>query len=128
VHDADITNVFNAANAIMAPFPTSTLELRVTSIVNYAATPSATPQPTVDWSDANASGALPKLAKGSVMTVPTGLLSGAGDSVILAEAKYKYTSPIGYVLPNGLNFSETFYLKPRKTQQVLRCIGAQTCP
>lgn len=120
-------DVFAAAYAILSPFPTTSLELRVTSIVNVAATPTATPQPQVDWSDSRGTGGLPTLAKGTPMTVPTGLLSGAGDSVILAEAKYKYASPVGYVLPNGLAFNETFYMKPRKTQTVKWCPTTTPC-
>jgi Flp pilus assembly protein TadG len=127
VHDTDVTGVFNAANAIMAPFPTASLELRVTSIVNTPPTPGGTPQPLADWSEANGGASMPKYTKGATMSVPAGLLSGAGDSVVLAEAKYKYTSPVGQVLPNGLSFSETFYMKPRKTQTVSRCYGASNC-
>ena len=37
----------------------------------------------------------------------------------MAEASYKYSSPIGYVLPKVQNFSEVFYLRPRRSDKVL---------
>ena len=50
--------------------------------------------------------------------MPAGLLVNAGDSVILAETTYTYHSPVRVVLPNGLNFNEQFYFRPRKSAQV----------
>ncbi|HEY0437808.1 MAG TPA: TadE/TadG family type IV pilus assembly protein, partial [Phenylobacterium sp.] len=129
VKDADSAAVFAAAKAILSPFPTTALELRVTSIVMKAPASGGAPQAVVDWSDPSVpGGSLPKLAKDTPMTVDPNLLSAVGDSVILAEAKYKYISPVGYVLPNGLAFTETFYEKPRKTQTVRRCYPADNCP
>ena len=42
----------------------------------------------------------------------------AGDSVIMAEAQYNFSSPIGYYLPGVTTMSDTEYLKPRTTTQV----------
>jgi hypothetical protein len=48
---------------------------------------------------------------------PAGLLA-AGDSVIEADVSYVYTSPIMQVLPNPLTYSDSFYLKPRRSADV----------
>ena len=111
--NTDVPNVLAAATDILAPFPTAPLNLRMTSVVVQSDGSTK-----VDWSAAQGT-ALPQYAQGTSITVPSGLISTTqGDSVIMVESSYHYTSPIGYVLPGGLNFGETFYLKPRKTPYV----------
>ena len=113
IHDTDMTDIFSAAGIIATPFPTTTLQMRVTSITGDS---SGTPK--VDWSSVQG---MTALTKGSTVTgLPTGLIAASGDSIIMAESKYSYAAPSKYVLPNGLNFSEVFYLRPRKSAQVTR--------
>lgn len=116
MHDADVANVFAAATDILSPFPTAPLNLRLTSVVVQSDGSTK-----VDWSAVQGT-ALPQYAQGTVINLPSGLVTTTtpGDSVIMAESSYHYTSPVGYVLPGGLNFGETFYLKPRKTPNVAR--------
>ena len=122
VKNTDMANVFAAANAIMDPFPTTQLSLRVSSVVVQSDGSTK-----VAWSDAQGTG-LPAYAAGAPITLPssssggtsTPLISAVGDSVIMAESKYSYSSPVNYLLPNGLTFNEIFYLKPRKTPTVTR--------
>ncbi len=112
VASSDVSDIFAAATTIMAPFPTAPLKLRMTSVT---ANSSGTPK--VDWSCAQ--GGLTKYTTGATFTgLPTGLVSAAGDSIIVSEGQYNWASPAKYVLPNGLNFNEIFYLKPRKSAQV----------
>jgi hypothetical protein len=114
-------DVFTAASNILSPFDTSKLELRVTSISG-----DAQGKPRVDWSDGK--GALGAYKHcDSVPGFPTGLITAKGDNVVMAEASYKYTSPVADVLPNALNFSERFYLRPRKVAKVARA-GENTDP
>ena len=42
----------------------------------------------------------------------------AGDSIIMADVQYAYTSPLRMTLPNALTFRDTFYLKPRRSPSV----------
>ena len=118
VASSDVSDIFSAATDILTPFTTTPLKLRLTSV-----TGNANAIPTVDWSCTQ--GTLTKNAQGSTYNgLPAGLITAAGDSVIVAESQYTWTSPAKYVLPNGLNFNEVFYLKPRKSATVT---GPSSC-
>ena len=123
ITDDQKKDIFAAATNIVSPFPTSPLMLRVTSI-----TGNASGQPRVDWSDDQGIGLL-KHCDAPPAPFPTGLITAAGENVIMAEATYKYTSSVSQVLPKGLTFNERFFLRPRKVAKVTRT-GAETtaCP
>ena len=104
---SNVSDIFAASSIVMQPFPTTTLQLRLTSI-----TLQSTGKATVDWSQAQ--GGLTAYTKAAVMSgLPAGLLVNTGDSVVMSEAKYVYTSPVSYLLPSAFNFSDSFYLSPR---------------
>lgn len=105
---SDVDDIFSIGNTIMSPFPVSTLQMRVTSL-----TANAQGTPLVDWSRGQG---LTKLAAGSTQTIP--LTLAAGDSIVMTEAKYSYTSVVQMVLPNALNYSEVYYLRPRRSDKV----------
>jgi Flp pilus assembly protein TadG len=107
VNDADLTDIWGAASTIMRPFQTSTLKMRVTSIIG-----DASGNPTVDWSEHNN---WARVTSPSQVNLPAGMITLSGESVIVAEAQYIYNSPVNYVTKNGLTFNEKFFLKPRKT-------------
>ena len=113
VSTSDLSDIFTIGNTIMSPFPTGSLQMRVTSI-----TANASGTPKVDWS--RSSGTMTPLGVGATVTVP--LTLNAGDSVVMAESAYQYTSVLQYVLPNALNYSEKYYLRPRRSNQVT-CTG-----
>ena len=117
--DAEKNNIMAAGDNIVSPFPTAPLKLRITSI-----TGNASGNPRVDWSDGE-SGLAAYAHCAVVPGFPSGLITAAGENVIMAEATYTYTSPVSKVLPNGLSFSEKFYLRPRKVAKVGRT-GAST--
>ena len=108
VNTTEMNDIFNVGKAIVAPFPTTTLSMRITSIRKDAGGVSQ-----VMWSKASGGMA----ASTTVSNLPSGLIA-ANESVILAEATYVYTSPIQKSLPTPLTFSQKYYLKPRKTAQV----------
>lgn len=112
VSTGDLNDIFAIGKTIMNPFPQAPLKARITSI-----TADANKTTKVDWSRGSGMGAL---AAGASVTVPLDL--AAGDSVVMAETSYAYTSPIKYILPNAMNFEETFYLRPRRSDKVL-CSG-----
>lgn len=112
LHDSDLADIAAVGNTMMWPMATTPLAMRITSI-----TENASSQVLVDWSYAQ--GVTP-YANSAPITVPTGLISNPGDSVIMSEATYAYTSPVSVVLPNGINFSEKYYFRPRKSVQVTR--------
>jgi Flp pilus assembly protein TadG len=114
-------DVFTAAANILSPFDAAGLELRVTSISG-----NAQGKPRVDWSDGK--GGLSAYNHcDTVAGFPSGLVTAAGDNVVMAEAAFHYDSPIAQILPSGVNFNERFYLRPRKATKVARD-GEDTSP
>ncbi|MCP5433019.1 MAG: pilus assembly protein [Alphaproteobacteria bacterium] len=111
VDDSDIADVFDAAKAIIVPFPTSPIKVVVSSVVA-----DGQGKTTVAWSDGYAT---PPRAKGSAITLPNGIVT-AGGSVIMSEVTYSYESPIGVAITGPINLKDTFYLKPRRTLKVAR--------
>lgn len=108
INTSEMNDVFNVGKAIIAPFPTSGLSMRVTSIRK-----DSTGAIQVMWSKGYGSmGALT-----SVTSVPTGLID-KNESLILSESSYVYNSTTKKALPNALTFTQQYYLKPRKTAQV----------
>ena len=106
---SDLSDIFTIANTIMSPFPTSSLQIRVTSL-----TANASGTPVVDWS--RGYGGFSAMTVGQTKTLPMTLASG--DSMVMAESKYTYTSVLHYVLPSALNYSEVYYLRPRRSDKV----------
>jgi Flp pilus assembly protein TadG len=117
--DSRANDIFTIGNTIMAPFPTSTLRMCLVSISS-----DSSGKDTVDWSiPYNSHANCP--AKGAVLTaglVPVGVLP-ASQSVIMAKTSYAYASPIKFVMPSTVNFYRTFYLRPRKSETVMRVTG-----
>jgi Flp pilus assembly protein TadG len=114
LHANEMTDIFTVGNAIMKPFPTTPLKLRVSSV---KADSSGVPK--ILWSCEQG---LPHLGNGTAAGFPPGLLA-AGDSVIMAEVQYTYDSPIHKALPAPLTFQEKYYIKPRRSSEVLRDSG-----
>ena len=90
VSGADTTDSFAAGVQMMAPLPTSTLAMRVTSV-----TLQSNGNATVDWSDVK--GLTPD-TKGAVYAVPSGMLTATGDSVIVSTATYTLNQASNFVL------------------------------
>ena len=110
VSTTDLTDIFSISNTVMAPFPTSTLGMRVTSV-----TANAQGVPKVIWS--RAYGGMGPLSS-TVGTIAMPMAMAAGDSMIVAESQYTYNSVLHFVLPNALHYDEIFYLRPRRSDQV----------
>jgi Flp pilus assembly protein TadG len=109
--DAEVSNVFSAVNAIVYPYPTSSLKITITSLVDNGKGGG-----TVQWSDAQNATAR---AVGATVTVPTGVLT-TGGTVILAEITYPYNSPVTDYITGTTNMTEVFYERPRRTSAVTR--------
>lgn len=116
ITNAEMSDTFSAGATILAPFSATGLNLRVTSL-----TGDVNGKPTVDWSDVpSGQSGLTAYAAKAQPTLPAGLISAPGENVIMAESTYSYSSPVKYVLKNALNFSEVFYLRPRKGTALTR--------
>jgi Flp pilus assembly protein TadG len=102
---SDINDIFSVGDTIMAPFSTTSLEMRISSVqANSTGT-----QYLTTWSQATGYTAY---ANGTSITVPANLI-GANESVIMAEVQYVYNSPVGYVIPQAVTYDEQFFLRPR---------------
>ena len=108
VTPGNLDDVFNIGNVVMSPLPTTTLQMRVTSI-----TANASGVAKIDWSYGRG---LSALTKGATYVLPMTL--SAGDSIVMSESKYQFTSPVQYVVRNALNYNEVYYLRPRRSDQV----------
>jgi len=111
VSNADMTDIFAASSAILSPFSTAPLSVRVTSVVANSSNVAK-----VAWSDGFQ---VAPRAVNSTVTLPAGLTT-PGSSVILVEATYSYGSPLSEAVAGTIDFSETAYLKPRRTAQISR--------
>ena len=114
VKSGELTDIFTVGGSILNPFPTTPLKMRITSVVA-----DVNGVPKVSWSQGQG---LSALTVNSTVTVPNNLLA-AGDSVVMADVQYAYTSPLQIVLPDALAFTSTFYLKPRRSPSVSLLAG-----
>ncbi|HUZ13288.1 MAG TPA: TadE/TadG family type IV pilus assembly protein [Caulobacteraceae bacterium] len=110
ITQAQVGDAFAIGDAIVYPFPTTPLQLRVTSIVA-----DAKGRTTVAWSRGDG---LAALAKGSAVAVSSNLVA-PNESVIMAEAHYLYTPATSFVVRTSIPFNETYYLRPRLSDQVV---------
>lgn len=100
---------------IIAPFPTTDLKQRVSSVTRVNATTYR-----VDWSVGVGDGMTTKLTLADAK-IPSDLLA-AGESIIVAEADYDYQSPFDQVAPYVTRFERMAYLRPR-TVNYIPCTG-----
>lgn len=107
-----VDDIFAAGEHIMDPFPSTALTQRITSIERRANGTTA-----VQWSRARGTGALGSTAS---IPIPAGVLD-AGETIIVAEVVYGYRSTAAELLPNQVNFSSRYYLRPRLTTRITCC-------
>jgi len=110
VTSAQVGDIFTVGDAIMTPYPTSGLQMRISSL-----TADSNGNVTVAWSQAQGMGAM---TKGSTVSGLPANVVNAGESVIMGQTRYAYRSVFGVVLPQPIVFSETYYLHPRLSTQV----------
>lgn len=102
VSDADVSNIFNASTAIMKPFPTGELAIRVTSIeINASGTPLE------KWTQFKNS-----IPKTDVTTVSAAMRK-PNSAVLRAETVYTYKTPFQTMLPGMFTFRHRMDLAPR---------------
>lgn len=111
INQTEMDAIFMIGDAILKPFPTTTLKMRVTSVKA-----DANNIPKVTWSKSK--NLSPLTAGSTVTSFPANLLA-ANESLVMAESSYTFTSPLKKVMPNGITFSQKFYLKPRKSAEVV---------
>ena len=101
---AESANFCDGAKMTMYPLPGPSLKAAVASVTKGASST------TLNWSDV-ACGSAAAIV-GATTLAPT-LTPNVGDSVIIVQTTYAYTSPIGYVLATSYTLSATAYARPR---------------
>ncbi|HEX3919627.1 MAG TPA: TadE/TadG family type IV pilus assembly protein [Caulobacteraceae bacterium] len=110
IDQAEITDIFAMGNTIMYPYPTTSLQMRLSSLVA-----DKNGNVTVAWSEGQG---MTALGKGSTVSgLPSNVIN-ANESVIMAETKYTYTSVFGQIMPSPVIFNEKYYLRPRASTSV----------
>jgi len=108
---AEMTNIFNAATAVAAPYPVANIKVKVSQI-----SIKADGTTTIDWGDAKNT---TKRTNGETVSVPAGLKVAGKDSYLIwAEVEYSYTPTIGYVITGTLNLADQIYMRPRQSDNV----------
>jgi Flp pilus assembly protein TadG len=106
---AEVTAIFDAADAIMQPLDAAPIEIRIT-----AARMENDGDIKVIWSRARNTTAH---GCGATLTPPDAVLT-PGQSVVISEVAYNYTPPIGDLLTDVIRLEDTFYLRPRQSLEV----------
>lgn len=111
ITDADLVDIYAAADAILNPFDTAPLSLRITSIRM-----DADEEIFVDWSDGEG---MTPLDTDSLPELPDGLLAPM-NSIIMVEADYVFSTNLGELTRTPITLSDTAYLRPRRGPWVRR--------
>lgn len=111
VTDDEIASIMVAGGAIIAPFDTGPLQIRITSIYQ-----DMDDTVEVQWSDAQ--GMAPHSPGGSI-SVPAGVLD-TNRSVIMVEVAYTYQTMFDELGISQFDINEIFYLRPRRSIVVAR--------
>lgn len=118
ISDADMTNIFNAAAAILTPYTTTPLKAKV-SAVNIDGNGNAT----VAWGSAyNTS---PR-AKNDVVSIPAGLKI-PNTQLIWSEITYDFKPPVAQYISGTLKLSDQFFARPRQSGTICRPPQVTTC-
>jgi Flp pilus assembly protein TadG len=116
VSNSDMTNVFGAASAILYPF--NSTNSRILSVVVSSVVDNKTGNGAVAWSqswDATSKAVGAGRTANQVITLPTGVItSGSGESVIMTEITYQYSSPTMVFLKATVPMTSVFYSRPRR--------------
>ncbi len=106
VADSDLTNFFNAGNAIMTPFDWTPSQ----STISELYVDPNTLQARVQWSQ----GAAPR-ANSSPVTIPVALAVG-GTYLLFSEVSYLYVPTVGYVMAKaGITLHDVAYTRQRQS-------------
>ncbi|MDO1558979.1 pilus assembly protein [Brevundimonas sp. 2R-24] len=115
----NIDDAMTIGALLMRPFSTTGLRQRVSSV-----TIDNQRRAKVDWSRGSG---LSARAAGSTVTLPDDMITtnnnspkvlNIGDSILMTEVEYDYDSPVDYVMPALTRFTQTYYLRPRRSDSI----------
>lgn len=109
ISKSEMTDILEAASAVIAPYEVGNLKIKVSGV-----TIDSKSVATVDWSAAQND---TPLAEGTTMTLPDGVK--IPDSfLVVVEVHYNFDPAIGYAITGSIDLTDTFYLKPRLSDAV----------
>jgi Flp pilus assembly protein TadG len=111
ISNSDMTNILNAATAVMLPYSMTPVKVTVSQV-----TIDANGNATISWSDTKNGTAR---AKGSTISLPSAL-NIPSSSLIWAEVSYDYKPVIGYVITGTMKLTDQIYMRPRLSDSVSR--------
>ena len=105
---------------VMQPSDMSLADMRITSLKEDGG------DVKVAWSDS--CGSMTAHTVDDVVTIPANLIPDDG-TLIMAEIEYPYDSAIGFFFSSTKTLSDTFYLRPRRVDEIARdtSSGTVTC-
>lgn len=106
----EMINILNAANAIMTPYGTALLKIKISE---YAIDSDG--HVSVVWSVARND--TPLVANSVVTTLPASVKTPS-TWVVSTEVHYAYTPIIGYVMTGTFDLHDQFYLRPRLSTKI----------
>jgi Flp pilus assembly protein TadG len=110
VTNVQLTNFFNASNAMLTPYSPTPTQSTITELYVDPITLKAR----VQWSK----GSAPRSVS-SVVGIPTALAIG-GTYLIMGEVNYLYVPTVGYVMAkSGITLTSTAYTRPRQSNCVI---------
>jgi Flp pilus assembly protein TadG len=111
IKNADMTNIMNAAAAVLAPYSAAPIKITLSEV-----TTDGSGNGKIVWSDTLNGTARPV---GQSVTLPTNLQT-PNVSFIWSEVSYAYTPNLGYVITGTLNLSDSAFMYPRLSNSVTR--------
>lgn len=110
---SDLTSVFAIGDMIMKPFSAKELSIRVSSV-----TMDANGVARVDWSRSSANGLTPHRPADPISDLPPDLIE-RGQSLILGETEFKYTTAFAQIVKKRITFKRSYYLRPRTQDRIV---------
>ena len=111
VSTADMNNIFDAGTAVAAPYPSSKLKIKISSL--YVDNNNVVK---VQWGRAKNTTAR---SNGDVISTLPAALKIKDTNLIWAEVEYEYTPTMGYVLTGTFNLKDQIYMRPRLSDKVI---------
>jgi Flp pilus assembly protein TadG len=102
---SDFNNLYSAGQSIMAPASGTPLGVAIASVQF-----DDNGNPSIAWQITR--GPASAMSNGYATSTATPVAQPDG-SVIIAQASYTFTSPISFLIPNGINVSATILNQPR---------------
>ena len=112
----EINNIFDIAYALMSPYDTASIKIRVSSLQITSTKNGDKRKAKVQWSDGKNQS---PYAKDTEVMVPESIAANA-STVIFTEATYTFTPLFGQIITSAINFEESYYHVPRQSDAVER--------